>query len=217
MKRLLPQPTLVDQVYEAILSDITEGKFDHQKRIKQEDIAEALGVSRHPVQQALLLLRDHGLLKEAAGRGLAVAPLEFDFVRDLYEVRAAIDKLATSKAAERGAESARDDGPQYIADGRAAMEDDSIAGLITADVNFHFFIYGLSGNPLIADTSRAHWNFLRRVMGQVLLKGERPIAIWDQHEQILEAVISGDAEKAERLAEDHILQALIALEKAMKD
>ncbi len=54
-------------------------------------------------------------------------------------------------------------------------------------------------------------------MGQVLLKGERPIAIWDQHEQILEAVISGDAQKAERLAEDHILKALIALEKAMKD
>jgi len=70
---------------------------------------------------------------------------------------------------------------------------------------------------LIADASRAHWNFLRRVMGQVLLKGERPIAIWDQHEQILEAVISGDTQKAERLAEDHILQALIALEKAMKD
>ena len=50
MNRLKPQPTLVDQVYEAILSDISEGKFDEKNRLKQEEIAESLGVSRQPVQ-----------------------------------------------------------------------------------------------------------------------------------------------------------------------
>ncbi|MBT5951543.1 MAG: GntR family transcriptional regulator, partial [Betaproteobacteria bacterium] len=93
MNKLKPQPTLVDQVYEAILSDITEGKFDNLRRLKQEEIAESLGVSRQPVQHALLLLRSDGLVRDASGRGLIVAPLELDFVRDLYEVRAAIDKL----------------------------------------------------------------------------------------------------------------------------
>ncbi|MFN8753735.1 MAG: GntR family transcriptional regulator, partial [Betaproteobacteria bacterium] len=56
MRSLSPQPTLVDQVYEAILSDITEGRFGSESRLIQEDIAAALGVSRQPVQQALLLL-----------------------------------------------------------------------------------------------------------------------------------------------------------------
>ena len=99
MNKLKPTPTLVDQVYEAILSDISEGKFDENNRLKQEEIAESLGVSRQPVQQALLLLRSDGLVRDAPGRGLVVAPLEFDFVRNLYEVRAVIDKLATAKAA----------------------------------------------------------------------------------------------------------------------
>ena len=216
MNKLKPQPTLVDQVYEAILSDITEGKFDNLRRLKQEEIAESLGVSRQPVQQALLLLRSDGLVRDASGRGLIVAPLELDFVRDLYEVRAAIDKLATAKAAERGSKSASEEGLGYLEAGQRALKSGSIAELIAADVNFHFFIYGLAENPLIAETSRSHWNFLRRVMGQVLLKGEPPVDIWDQHAGILEAVIEGDVNKAEGLAGEHITQALIALEDRLK-
>jgi DNA-binding GntR family transcriptional regulator len=45
MRRLQPQPTLVDQVYEAILSEITAGKFGHDVRLIQEDLAESLGVA----------------------------------------------------------------------------------------------------------------------------------------------------------------------------
>ncbi len=44
-------------------------------------------------------------------------------------------------------------------------------------------------------------------MGQVLLKGETPGDIWDQHEKILEAIIAGDVETAKRLAEHHIVEA----------
>ena len=48
MRRLQPQPTLVDQVYEAILSEISSGKFARDARLIQEELAESLGVSRQP-------------------------------------------------------------------------------------------------------------------------------------------------------------------------
>ena len=207
MRRLQPQPTLVDQVYEAILSDISSGRFNGESRLKQEELAESLGVSRQPVQQALLLLRNHGILRDAPGRGLMVAPLEAEFVRNLYEVRAVLDGLASAKAAERGSEVARKDGPALIKRGREAVASRSIAKMIAADMDFHFFLYGLSQNPLVAETSSAHWSYLRRVMGEVLLHGETPGEIWDQHEAILNAVIAGDAQKAERLAREHISHA----------
>ena len=207
MRRLQPQPTLVDQVYEAILSDITAGKFGRDARLIQEDLAESLGVSRQPVQQALLLLRNHGILRDAPGRGLMVAPLEAEFVRNLYEVRGALDGLASGKAAERGREIAEKDGPSLITRGRDAVASGSISKMISADMDFHFFLYALSHNPLIAETSLPHWSYLRRVMGEVLLHGETPTEIWDQHESILNAVIAGNSQRAERLARDHILQA----------
>lgn len=207
MRTLPAQPTLVDQVYEAILSEISAGKFASDSRLIQEELAESLGVSRQPVQQALLLLRSHGLLRDAPGRGLMVAPLDPEYVRNLYEVRGMLDGLASAKAAERGSDVARKEGSAFIARGRAAVESRSIARMIATDMDFHFFLYGLSGNPLVAETSAAHWSYLRRVMGEVLLHGETPTEIWDQHQAILDAVIAGDAKAAERLARHHISQA----------
>ncbi|MCC7546422.1 MAG: GntR family transcriptional regulator [Burkholderiales bacterium] len=201
------QPTLVDQVYDAILSEISAGKLAPNGRVIQEEIAESLGVSRQPVQQALLLLKRQGLLRDAPGRGLMVAPLDADYVRHLYEIRGMLDGLASAKAAERGSEAARKEGPAFIERGRAAVATRSIARMIATDMDFHFFLYGLSGNPLIAEASNVHWSYLRRVMGEVLLHGETPADIWNQHERILEAVIAGDAIQAERLAREHISHA----------
>ena len=65
MKVIATQPKLVEQVHEAIVSDISAGKLKPGERIIQEQIAQVLGVSRQPVQQALLLLRNQGLLRDA--------------------------------------------------------------------------------------------------------------------------------------------------------
>ena len=113
MRTLPVQRTLVDQVYESILSEISAGKFGLDTRLIQEELAESLGVSRQPVQQALLLLRSHAILRDAPGRGLMVAPLDADYVRNLYEVRAMLDGLASSNAAERGSDTAKKRRPGF--------------------------------------------------------------------------------------------------------
>lgn len=217
MRILTPQLTLVDQVYEAILADISAGKFGGDQRLIQEDIAALLGVSRQPVQQALLLLRSQGLLRDAPGRGLMVGPLDAQHVRNLYEIRAMLDGLASRNGATRARAVAKTDGPAYVERGRAAVKSRSIARMIAADMEFHFFLYGLSGNPLVAEVSSPHWSYLRRVMGEVLLFGETPRDIWDQHEAILEAVIAGNASEAERLAREHISLAADTLSSRMTD
>ena len=65
-----------------------------------QQLAQELGVSRQPVQQALTLLRKEGVLHDAPGRGLQVAPMDLEHVRHMYEVRAVIEGLAFRKAAE---------------------------------------------------------------------------------------------------------------------
>lgn len=207
MRALPTQPTLVDQVYDAILSEISAGKLAADGRVIQEELAESLGVSRQPVQQALLLLKRQGLLRDAPGRGLMVAPLDANYVRNLYEIRGMLDGLASGNAARYAGADARKDGIALIERGRAAVASRSIAKMIAADMEFHFFLYELSGNPLIAEASTMHWSYLRRVMGEVLLHGETPGDIWDQHAKILEAVIAGDVAQAERLARQHISHA----------
>jgi DNA-binding GntR family transcriptional regulator len=76
--------------------------------------------------------------------------------------------------------------------------------MIAADKRFHDFIYALSGNPLVAPTMATHWSYTKRLMGQALVHDEQPRDIWDQHAQILDAIGSGDADRAESLAREHI-------------
>ncbi len=206
MKELPPQPLLVEQVHEAILAEIAGGTLPPGSRLIQARIAQALGVSRQPVQQALLLLRNQGVLRDAPGRGLIVTRLDLDDVRHRYELRAVIEGLACRKAAEVGAYRARRFGPALIRNGRKAARSGSSASLIASDLAFHRFLYELSGNPLIAPAMEAHWAFTRRVMGEVL-RDERPRDIWDQHERLLRIIADGDAAGAEQTARRHVAQA----------
>src|SRR5258707_4603781 len=122
MPNVQPRPTLVEQVVNAIVSEIVDGELPSNARLIQDELARAYGVSRQPVQQAWLLLRDRGLVREAPGRGLIVSPLDVELVGNLYEVRAMLDGLAARLAAERGAERARIEGPAFLDIGRAAVE-----------------------------------------------------------------------------------------------
>ena len=207
MEVLITQPNLAEQVRKAIVSEIAAGKLKPGERIIQEQIAQVLGVSRQPVQQALLLLKNQGVLRDAAGRGLVVTSLDPKQVRHMYEIRAVIEGLAFRKAAENNPDRAKKFGPTLILNGRKSVKSRSVAQMIAADIKFHDFIYSLSENPLIAPSMEVQWTNTQRVMGEVLMRDETPRDIWDQHEALLEAVMAGDAMTAESMARDHITQA----------
>jgi DNA-binding GntR family transcriptional regulator len=207
MKTITPIPNLVEQVRDALLSEIASGQLKPGERIIQEQIAQALGVSRQPVQQALMLLRNQGVLRDAGGRGLIVTPLDPDHVHHVYQIRAVIEGLACRLAAQTQSEQARKQGATLIEAGRKAVASGSVPRMIAADMRFHEFLYGLAGNPLIAPAMDTHLTYTQRAMGEVLLQDQSPRDIWDQHAAILEAIASGNPDAAEQLAREHLTQA----------
>ena len=218
MKVIAAQPKLVTQVHEALVSEIAQGKLRPGERIIQEQIAQVLGVSRQPVQQALLLLRNQGVLHDAPGRGLMVAPMDPDYVRNMYDIRAMMEGLAFRRAAELNAAFARKLGPVLIRTGRDTLASGSLAALIAADLAFHRQVHELSRNPLIAPMMETQWIYTQRVMGEVLLRDMAPQDIWSQHEAMLEAVMESDGDAAESLARQHITRAAdIVVERLRSD
>jgi DNA-binding GntR family transcriptional regulator len=207
MKILESQPKLVEQVHKAILAEIAEGKLRPGERIIQEQIAQELGVSRQPVQQALVLLKNQGVLCDAPGRGLQVASMDPTLVRQMYDMRAVIEGLAFRKAAEHFTPDAKTRGEQLLAAGRDAVRRGSVSDMITADMAFHNFIYELAENPLIGPVMETKWVNTQRVMGSVLLSADKPRDIWDEHEAMFKLVASGDGVRAEQTARKHIQEA----------
>jgi DNA-binding GntR family transcriptional regulator len=101
---------------------------------------------------------------------------------------------------------ARKQAPALLENGREAVQSGSVVAMIAADMKLHNFVYELSENPLIAPTLQSQWNYAQRVMGEVLMRDDTPRDIWDQHEKMLDAVMAGEADMAERLAREHVVQ-----------
>jgi len=197
--KLQSAPDLVERVYRALLDAISEGSLSPGAKLTQEEIAEQLAVSRQPVLQALRLLKKDGLVHDAPGRGVVVAPLDAEQIAQVYEVRGAIDALAARLAAERRAVL----DPSLVGEGRRAVRGKDVKAMIEADIAFHSAIYEASGNPLIGESARPHWVRLRRVMGASLQSVSRREAIWDEHAAIAAAIAAGEAERAAELIGRH--------------
>jgi DNA-binding GntR family transcriptional regulator len=210
MKPIETHPGRTALVYQAIVDEISDGSLLPGTHLVQEQLAARLGVSRQPVQQAMALLKADGLVEQAPGRGLRVTSLNLDLMQQHYEIRAALDGLAARLAAERAKRSkeARQSiakrGEAIISFAGTAIGAMNIKRLVKLDADFHSFVYESSGNALIATTAEPHWRHLRRVMSEVLRRAEEPEKIWRQHEDILEAVVAGNAQKAELAAVRHI-------------
>jgi DNA-binding GntR family transcriptional regulator len=201
-------PALIDQVHDRLLAAIVDGTLVPGQRLTQESVAEMLGVSRQPVSHALQVLRRRGLLIEHGKRGLMVAPVEAQRVRDLYQVREALDGMAASLAARRVHSGlveadARRAADKALADGLALGDAAKIGEFVTADVAFHSALYRLSGNAAIDETVRDEWPHFMRSMGVALADADMRRRVWREHAAILAAIRDGDAAHAEELARAH--------------
>jgi DNA-binding GntR family transcriptional regulator len=223
MKPLETAPSLTERVYGAIVDDILDGVLAPGEHLVQEQLAADLGVSRQPVQQAMALLKADGLVEETGKRGLTVARLDPARMRDHYAVRAVLDGYGARAAARALAGRAVDAADftararAILSAGTAAVAAGSVRDQIRHDEAFHKLIYEFSGNPVLAETAAPNWRFLRRAMADVLRHAAPPGTIWLQHAAIVDAIASGDADRARTLAEDHVREAAALLSKALAE
>lgn len=223
MKPIGTTPSLTERVYRAIADDILDGAFAPGEHLLQEQLATELGVSRHPVQQAMALLKTDGLVEEKGKRGLVVAGLDLARMRHHYDIRAVLDAYAARAAAlavragNLSAEAVRLRTESILAAGSTAASAGPIRDQIRHDEAFHKLIYELSGNPVLMETAEPNWRFLRRAMADVLRYAEPPKMIWEQHRGIVKAIITGDPDRAATRAAEHIRLASGRLSGVLED
>ncbi|WP_298380626.1 GntR family transcriptional regulator [uncultured Bradyrhizobium sp.] len=200
-----PLPNLIDQVYGRLLEAIIDRTLLPGQRITQNELADRLGVSRQPISHALHLLHRQGLVAESGKRGFEVTQLDPQRIRELYEVRGAIDALAARLAATRVKEdsAARTQLESALEAGRAIDDDAPLARLIALDVDFHSAIYRLAGNTAIEEMIAPQWPHMRRSMATVLAELDYRGSAWTEHETIAAHIFSGNAAAAEAAALAH--------------
>lgn len=204
MKTLAPAPSITDQVYASILDAICDGELEPGARLTQDSVASMLSVSRQPVGQALMLLKQQRLLVDAGKRGLRVAPLDPAFLRSIYQLRLALEPYAAKLAAANATAADIAHGEALLAAGRKALASGSIGELIDADMAFHTHLYVVAGNPLFVDVMGQLWNHLRRAMREVIRHPELRDVVWREHAAIHAAIRDRDGPRAATLIHGHL-------------
>lgn len=201
--------SLTDTTYDRLVDAIATDKLPPGTRLNQRDLADQLMVSRQPISHALHRLKATGLAIETGRKGLVVAPVDVERLKDLYDLRMEIEGLVAARAAENIASHGA--APQNIARlgeliafGETISEFTPVLACITADVEFHLCLYRLCASDVIVETIEPLWPHFRRSMGRALsLYNHRKVS-WQGHADIARAVLAGEAEVARAAMREHI-------------
>ncbi|MEY4696539.1 MAG: hypothetical protein RIT14_967 [Pseudomonadota bacterium] len=207
MRSLTPQKSLVEQTYDILVDAICVGRLRPGERLTQDAVALKLNVSRQPVNAALGMLKASKLVESAGRRGVVVARIDPVLVRSIYQFRSVVEPLAVELAGNRPMDAEwRKNGEAIVAAGWRAHAQGDVLGMVHADVDFHSFVYRLSGNDVIEDTMRIYWHHIRRAMVEIL-RGSLgyPTTVWSQHEAIFTTLLEGRAEDAAAIMRQHIV------------
>lgn len=198
--------SLTDLVYDAILGAITSKVLAPGSRVTENGLAKELSVSKTPVREALLRLKESGLIEDHGRRGGRIAVVSVEAITDAFEAREALEVYLARRAAESASEAvAARISETAVASGRAAR--DNITELYTAsDVEFHTAISHAVGNPVIESMLS---NLLARIAAFRELQSQRSFSLTcaDEHMAIAKAISEGDADRAGEVMRDHIRHA----------
>jgi DNA-binding GntR family transcriptional regulator len=197
----------VDRVYEHVKRAILERSYEGGTLVTEGEVAEAVGVSRTPVREALLRLEAEGLLRLYPKKGALVLPVSAKDIDDVLEARELVETYAAAKAWARRTvlipelEALLDTMRHQLAAGepRALME---------ADREFHAAVVGATGNPIL---TRLYAGLRDRqlCMGVAAMRisPERMDRAVDEHTAILDALRKGDQSRFRDLLRAHVVGA----------
>jgi DNA-binding GntR family transcriptional regulator len=192
---------------ELIRQAILDGRLSPGARLKEEELAQQLGISRTPVREALLILQAEGLVEATPNRGATVRTHDADELDDLYQLRALLEGHAARLAALRATD-------QTIAALWASCErfaavagGDEIREIVQENLFFHSAILEAAGSARLEA-------MVRKVIELPLVyksyiwysPGQRQISV-HYHRQITHALETRDAARAELVMNEHVFEA----------
>jgi DNA-binding GntR family transcriptional regulator len=201
----LDRSTLRERALEALRAAILAGQYRPGDHLGEVELAGSLGVSRGTVREALRHLQQEGLVT-AGNRGmLRVNSLTPGEVRELFEVRAALESLAVreliASPRRESAVAALREALEHLADEQA-----DVTARIQADLAFHLLLCQLAGNSMLVEA----WARLEGRMRVAILNGaawQAPMMARDRHAPIVDAVERGDVTAAVAVVEEHMAAA----------
>lgn len=215
MNEYLP---LRDVVFNTLRQAILKGELEPGERLMEIQLAERLGVSRTPIREAIRKLELEGLVIMIPRKGAEVAKISEKNLKDVLEVRRAMEELAVELACERMSDEelkqlslAQAEVAKAISEGR------DLTNIAEADEHYHDVIYNGTGNRrLIQLINNLREQMYRYRIEYIKDKNKRVVLI-KEHEQITRALQARSVQTAKEAIREHIDNQEITVAKNLKE
>lgn len=208
---------LREVVFESLREAIIAGMLKPGERLMEVQVAEELGVSRTPVREAIRKLELEGLVVMLPRRGAYIAGISVKDIADVFEVRAALEALAASLAAERITDAELEDLERSLVEITKVSDTGEIGTIVARDTNFHDIIYRASRNSRLIQIISNLQDQIQRFRMATLSRPGRTREAVEEHKKIVEAISDRNGELAAQLAREHIENAESSLLSSLKE
>ncbi len=198
--------SLREHVHDSLRQAIIAGRLKAGMRLNERQLASELGISTSPLKEALRQLESEGLVRTEPRRGTFVT-FSARQAEEMTLARAALESIIARQAAKHGAEEAFDGLRSIIEEMRAAVASGDVQDLITLNEKFHDAIHEASGCEYLRRLQNAQRMYDHAARVTVLSREEVRRASFLEHEAIMQAIVTRDTDKAERLMREHIVSA----------
>ncbi|MCU1453347.1 MAG: hypothetical protein JWN46_1493 [Acidimicrobiales bacterium] len=212
--RSYPTGSRAEQAYGDLKGRLLAGEFALNVRLGEERLAAIVGASRTPVREALARLHVEGLVARAPDGGYLPAMPDVEVMRNLYEVRAALELRAISLPSRHGGTHDLAALESLRADWLLLADEDPSRGpeFVLLDESFHIALADAAGNPPLVDFLRQVNERIRVVRMQDFLSSERITSTVVEHLGLVEALLAGDVAGAEVRFTNHLESSMAVVE-----
>jgi DNA-binding GntR family transcriptional regulator len=212
--------TVVESAIRTIRDAIHGGRFAPGEHLVVADLQQMLGISAGPVREAIRRLAGEGLLDVVPHRGAMVRQFSERDVRDYFQLREAIEGATARFAADNirhpGYAARLKDIAVALRQATSDRSNTRSEKLADARQAFHDCLYDMTGNQRLAEVARqlTYPTFARRYH---LLMTRRDADSLREHEDIIEMILAGNGQMAERLMRQHLRNSEAAIRDAIDD
>ena len=199
--------SLRGRVFSRLREDILNGKYDEGVELREIAIGEELGVSRTPVREAFRQLELEGLIKIIPNKGAYVVGISDKDVRDIYILRSRLEGLAARWAVDHITEEQMEEMEENVYLAKFHTEKGHNEQIFELDNRFHELLYEASGSKILEHQLKDYHQYVLRIRKKTLASAKRGTQSNLEHEAILEAIKNKNADDAERLAHEHMINA----------
>ena len=201
MNEYLP---LRDVVFNTLRQAILRGELKPGERLMEIQLANKLGVSRTPIREALRKLELEGLVNMVPRKGAEVADITEKSLRDVLEVRKALEELSVQLACEKITEEEIEELKRVAERFKDTLDDQDVTKIAEADVAFHDVIYTATDNQKLILLLNNLREQMYRYRVEYLKKEEAYPQLIAEHEERIDNISKRNKEEATRIMCEHI-------------